>query len=171
MIYMAISSACFSLMAFLLKLLFIKSDVSTFEVTYWQSIMMGVLNFSLFKAYGQDHLKVPQAYRSTLILRSIFAFLGMVGYYLALEFTDLSKATTLYWTNPVFTAVISYFIINEYLSFIDWVAIFVSFFGILVMQNPWSQFQESLNKSRSDLIIDWLGSLAAIGGAIFFSVS
>ena len=52
MIYMAISSACFSLMAFLLKILYIDTNVSTFEVTYWQSMMMGALNFPLFKAYG-----------------------------------------------------------------------------------------------------------------------
>lgn len=71
--------------------------------------------------------------RSTLILRSVSGFFGMTGYYLALQYTDLSKATTLYWTNPVFTAVIAYFWINESLNFIDWLAIFVSFFGIIVI--------------------------------------
>jgi drug/metabolite transporter (DMT)-like permease len=95
----------------------------------------------------------------------------MIGYYLALEFTDLSKATTLYWTNPVFTAVIAYFVINESLNFIDWVAIFVSFFGILVMKNPWSLAAMAEERSREETIVDTLGSLAAIGGAICFSVS
>lgn len=84
MIYMAISSLAYTLMAFLLKLLYIKSSVSTFEVTYWQSIMMAFLNFFLFKAYTQDHLKVPMNMRRTLVLRSIFGFFGMTGYYLAL---------------------------------------------------------------------------------------
>ena len=138
MIYMLISAVFFSFMAFLLKTLYINSNISTFEVTYWQSLMMGAFNFSLFKLYSKDHLDVPYNQRSVLMLRSVFAFLGMIGYYLALEYTDLAKATTLYWTNPVFTAVISYFAINEYLSFIDWVAIFVSFFGILVIENPWT---------------------------------
>ena len=133
MIYMAISSAAYTLMAFTLKNLYLKSSVSTFEVTYWQSIVMGVLNFSLFKVYGKDHLQVPRNMRTTLILRSIFGFLGTIGYYLALQYTDLSKATILFWTNPVFTAIIAYFMINEHLNFIDWLAIFVSFFGILVI--------------------------------------
>lgn len=171
MIYMAISSAAYTLMAFVLKMLYLNSSVSTFEVTYWQSIVMGVLNFSLFKVYGKDHLQVPKHMRTTLILRSITGFLGTIGYYLALQYTDLSKATTLYWTNPVFTAIIAYFMINEHLNFIDWLAIFVSFFGILVIQNPWSRIALEKETSREEAILDTLGSLAAIGGAICFSIS
>jgi drug/metabolite transporter (DMT)-like permease len=101
-------------------------------------MIMMILNFILFKAYTQDHMKVPSHLRVTLVLRSIYAFLGTVGYYLAIQYTDLSKATALYWTNPMMTAVIAHCVINEHLNFIDWLAIFVSFFGILVIQNPWS---------------------------------
>jgi drug/metabolite transporter (DMT)-like permease len=133
MIYMLISACFFSLMAFFLKLLYLNSSVSTYEVTYWQSIFMMTLNFMLFKVYKKDHLQVPMNMRATLNLRAIFGFFGMTGYYLALQYTDLSKATTLYWTNPVFTAVIAYLWINESLNFIDWLAIFISFFGIIVI--------------------------------------
>lgn len=35
MIYMLISACFFSLMAFFLKLLYLNSNVSTYEVTYW----------------------------------------------------------------------------------------------------------------------------------------
>lgn len=94
----------------------------------------------------------------------------MTGYYLALEYTDLSKATALYWTNPVFTAVISYLWINETLNFVDWLAIFVSFFGILVIQNPWTE--KDLSLTNSDLsTLDVIGSLSAIGGAVMYSIS
>jgi len=94
---------------------------------------MMAMNFGLFKVYKKDHMTVPTNMRSTLVLRAITGFFGMTGYYLALQYTDLSKATTLYWTNPVFTAVIAYFWIDESLNFIDWVAIFTSFGGILVI--------------------------------------
>jgi drug/metabolite transporter (DMT)-like permease len=104
--------------------------------------------------------------RSTLVLRSIFAFLGSTGFYLALQYTDLSKATALYWTNPMMTAVIAYLVINESLSFIDWIAILVSFGGIIVIQNPWSKGYE-INKSFEDN----LGSLAAVAGAVFYAIS
>lgn len=164
---MLISACFFSLMAFFLKLLYLNSYIGTYEVTYWQSMFMMCLNFGLFKVYAKDHLTVPVNMRTTLVWRAITGFLGMTGYYLALEYTDLSKATTLYWTNPVFTAVIAYFWIDESLNFVDWLAIFTSFGGILVIQNPYQLWQSAHQLSISD----YLGSSAAIGGALFFSVS
>jgi drug/metabolite transporter (DMT)-like permease len=58
-------------------------------------------------------------------------FLGISGYYLAIKYTDLSKAAVLYWTNPMFTAAITYIWIKESLYLVDWIAIFVSFLGII----------------------------------------
>ena len=75
------------------------------------------------------------------------------------------KATALYWTNPMMTAVIAYFWINESLNFIDWLAIFVSFIGIIVIENPWHE--STLNRSFEDI----MGSLAAVGGAVFFAIA
>ena len=171
MVYMFISALFFSLMAFVLKLLYNHSDVNTYEVTYWMSIMMGLLNYALFKAYSQDHLKVPENMRTTLILRSVYAFFGTTGFYLALEYTDLSKATALYWTNPMMTAVLSYFWIHEHLNFVDWLAIFISFFGILVIQNPWAGIHMADVVGSSKAVVDNMGCLAAIGGAIFFAIA
>lgn len=69
------------------------------------------------------------------------------------------------------TAVIAYFIINETLNFIDWLAIFVSFFGILVIQNPWARDAMEREAGKEKSIIDTLGSLAALGGAVFFAIA
>lgn len=137
MMYMFISAFFFTVSAFGLKMLYLNSDINTYEFTYWNSIVIGILNLIMFKSYDRDHLLVRDDIRTTLILRSICAFLGATGFYLALQYTDLSKATVLFWTNPMMTAVLSYFVINEALSFIDWLAIAVSFGGILVIQNPW----------------------------------
>ena len=145
MLYMLISAIFFSIMSFILKLLYLHSEINTYEVTYWQSMMMMIFNFGMFKAFGQDHLKVPDKMRVTLILRSITSFLGLSLYYLAIEYTDLSKATVLYWSNPMMVAVISFFWIHERLNFLDWIAIFISFFGLLVIQNPWSLADELQN--------------------------
>ena len=168
---MLISALFFSLMAFILKKLYQTSAISTYEVTYWQSMIMITLNFSLFKVYQKDHMQVPSAMRGTLVFRSITAFLGITGFYLALQYTDLSKATALYWTNPMMTAVISYCVLNEHINFIDWLAIFISFFGVIVIQNPWSITALTIATDKEHSMEDLMGSLAAIGGAIFFAIS
>jgi drug/metabolite transporter (DMT)-like permease len=74
--------------------------------------------------------------RYTLILRNFSGFIGITGYYLAIQYTDLSKAAVLYWTNPMFTALISACWMRETISFIDWMAILASFAGIIIIQNP-----------------------------------
>lgn len=164
--YMLISAVCYTMMAFCLKLLYLHSNISTYEVTYWQAIVIGILNFFMFKAAGKDHLLVRDDMRVTLILRSIAAFLGLSGFYLALQYTDLSKATALYWTNPMMTAVIAYLWINESLNFVDWISIVVSFIGILVINNPWAK-ESTLTRSYEDM----MGSIAALVGAVFFAIS
>lgn len=90
---------------------------------------------------------------------------------MAIQYTDLSKAAVLYWTNPMFTALISSIWLKEMLSLVDWAAIFVSFAGIIVIQNPLARQAiaslYSLQQSREELI----GSIAAIVGAVFIAVS
>jgi hypothetical protein len=84
MMYMAISAILFTMSAFFLKILYMNSEINTYEFTYWQSIFMAALNLILFKAADRDHMLVRDDMRSTLILRSIAAFLGATGFYLAL---------------------------------------------------------------------------------------
>ena len=166
MMYMLISAGFYTLTAFLLKLLYLNSDISTYEFTYWQSMIMIVMNLVSFKQAGKDHLLVRDDMRVTIIVRSVCAFLGVTGFYLALQYTDLSKATALYWTNPMMTAVIAYFALNETLNFVDWLSIIVSFAGILIIQNPW-EHEVSVAKSYED----FHGTMAALGGALFFAIA
>ena len=81
----------------------------------------------------KDIYKVPDGLRITFVLRNITGFLGITLYFVAIQYVDLSKAAVLYWTNPMFTAVVAYFALNETLSLADWGAIFLSFMGILVI--------------------------------------
>ena len=84
MFYMLISAIFYTFMAFFLKILYLGSDISAYEVTYFQGIFMAVMNFGLFKVYDKDQLLVRDDMRVTLILRSVAGFLGITGFYLAL---------------------------------------------------------------------------------------
>ena len=138
MIYMTISSVTAAIMALVLKYLFIYSNITAFEVTYWQSIIIIIVEYVMLKWSKKDQFKVPSGIRVTFVLRCITGFLGTLGYFIAIQFVELSRAAVLYWTNPMFTAVISYLWLKESLSLIDWGAILASFCGILIIQNPWS---------------------------------
>lgn len=100
---------------------------------------MTIVQYGMLRAIKRDPYAVPQGLRITLILRCLTGFIGISAYYLAIQYTDLSKAAVLYWTNPMFTAVISYIWLKESLSLIDWGAILASFSGIIIIQNPLSR--------------------------------
>lgn len=131
--YMMISAFSFSMVAFILKSLYMHSNISAYEVTYWQNIMLIVLYYGMLRSLRQDLFKVPEDLRISLIWLGFLGFMGITGYYLALQYIDLSKAAVLYWTNPMFTAVITYFWLRESISFIDWIAIGCSFAGIVLI--------------------------------------
>jgi drug/metabolite transporter (DMT)-like permease len=68
--------------------------------------------------------------------------------------------TALYWTSPMMTAVIAFFVLEESLHFVDWLATFVSFFGVLVITNPWAHSFEGMDPAKQ--FDDMIGSLAAL---------
>ncbi len=53
-----------------------------------------------------------------------------------MNFITFSEATVIFWSNPVFTAIGARFYLGERLTNYDWIACFVAFFGILMVQNP-----------------------------------
>ena len=84
MIYMMISSITAALMAFILKELYLNSNITAFEVTYWQSMIIILVEYVMLKWSKKDIFNVPDGIRITFILRCIAGFLGTLGYFLAL---------------------------------------------------------------------------------------
>mmetsp|Transcript_12887 Transcript_12887/g.12780 ORF Transcript_12887/g.12780 Transcript_12887/m.12780 type:complete len:88 (+) Transcript_12887:146-409(+) len=84
MVYMAISAASYSLNAFFLKILYLNSSITAYEVSYQLNILIIVLNFAWMKLVERDPFQVPQGLRYTLIMRSFTGFLGTTGFYLAI---------------------------------------------------------------------------------------
>lgn len=52
--YMAISACSFSMMAFVLKKLYMNSNISAYEVTYWQNIILVILYYGMLRSLKQD---------------------------------------------------------------------------------------------------------------------
>ena len=84
MIYMMISAMSNSIMSFLLKLLFLNSNINAFEVTYWQSMIVIVFEYMMIRSLKKDPFKVPDGIRITFVLRNVTGFFGTVGYFIAI---------------------------------------------------------------------------------------
>lgn len=64
---MAISSMAFSLMSFALKNLYLHSNVTAYEVTYWQNMLQIVFYYIMVRLRNQDHFKVPNNLRISIV--------------------------------------------------------------------------------------------------------
>ena len=49
-LYMVISAFSFSMMAFILKKLYLNSNISAYEVTYWQNIILVILYYGMLRS-------------------------------------------------------------------------------------------------------------------------
>ena len=90
-----------------------------------------------------------------LILRSIFGFMGLSLWFLAIAHIDISLATALSNTMPIFIAILSFLIGKETVGPRRIIAVICGFGGVLVLLLP------------LDAEVSLLGTLYALSGAFF----
>ena len=92
-----------------------------------------------------------------LILRSIFGFMGLSLWFLAIAHIDISLATALSNTMPIFIAILSFLIGKETVGPRRIIAVICGFGGVLVLLLP------------LDAEVSLLGTLYALSGAFYRS--
>jgi len=62
------------------KMIFLKYyHVSSFEINYWNALIMFVTNYFIVKIKGAFVLDIPRKFHSIILLRSICGFVGYLG--------------------------------------------------------------------------------------------
>ena len=133
---MLLASISFSMMTFLVKVLTNHTRITPFEVMFWKSLIMIPYEYILISILEGDVLALPKDLRITMLVRAVTGYIGLTGLYMAISYTDLSKAATIFWCNPLFTALWAYLYLKEKLSKFDVAGMIIAFLGILLMQNP-----------------------------------
>lgn len=88
-----------------------------------------------FALRSPERLQAPSAL-GWLILRSLMLVGMWICYYLALPMLTLSVAAAAYYTLPIFITLFSAFFIGDRISRSGWIAVFVGFFGVLLILRP-----------------------------------
>ena len=80
MIYGLCAALSYSVSQPLFKMIFLKfSQVSSFEVNYWNAMIMLTVNYVIVKSKGAFVLDIPRKFHPIIILRSICGFIGYIG--------------------------------------------------------------------------------------------
>lgn len=68
--------------------------------------------------------------------RGLYGVTSMLCLYYSFSTLKLTEAVLLKSTSPIFLSLIAWFILRERLPLISWLAIFLAFFGVVVIVNP-----------------------------------
>ena len=135
-------------------------------MAYWYGIALFIMVFLTAKRLNLDVFSFSKESRATLFLRGTIGMAGNIFYNISLTFISMSKASVLFWTNPIVIAFLGKFFLGEKLTYYDWAACFLAFLGIIMIQNP---FQSSLTDNE-DSHRDFMGTAFALIGSLFAGV-
>jgi drug/metabolite transporter (DMT)-like permease len=109
------------------------NPIHPLEWTYIVAMLMLVMNLATMKLLKEDLYPIPKKIRTTYIVRCVVGMMCNLTFLLSLKFIPFSKASVLFWTSPVFTAILAHYYLHEKLSYYDWGAVLVAFIGILII--------------------------------------
>ena len=138
--------------ASIVKLL--EPDITIFQILFYRYLLsLPLLVIYGFFKHGSKILQVNNV--RLLLLRIICGFLGLAMWFLAVAKIDISLATVLFNTMPLFITILSAIIALERVGLRRSIAVITGFFGVIFIVLP-------INTS-----FDFWGVLYAILGAIF----
>jgi drug/metabolite transporter (DMT)-like permease len=106
---------------------------------FFAMIFAGIWCGSALPKLAVSHVPVEQT------IRSFFLMLTTGFFNTGIMFVPLATATTIMFTTPVITTVLSVFILGEHVGLKRWASVAVGFLGALVIVQPWQAFSGSIN--------------------------
>lgn len=153
--YMLIASVLFAFTGGFAKEL--SNYMSSIEVVFFRNVS-GVL-IILYAIY-KSPLNQKGGRPFLLIGRGMVGFFALLMYFYNIAHIPLAEAITFSKTSPIFTAIFSYLLLREKLSFTAWSGIIIGFCGVLFITG----FDiTTLDKT------DWLGILSGVGAGLAYT--
>ena len=131
-LYMFLSVCAFSIMDLIVKW----SDTYPLgEVLFFRGFF-GVL-FYFFIIPKQRLKNFYYTKRAGLhFLRCVFGLIALIAIFIALRNLPLATVVSISFAAPIFTTIFSIFFLSEKVGFYRWLAVFVGFFGIIIITEP-----------------------------------
>lgn len=153
--YMLIASLLFAITGAFAKLL--SSTLPSVEIVFFRNITgLIIIFYAIYKVPVVQIGGKP----FLLFLRGFIGFLALLMYFYNIANIPLAQAQTFTKISPIFTAIFSYYLLNEKLSSKAIIGILIGFCGILFITGFDAN---SLSKT------DWLGILSGVGAGLAYT--
>jgi drug/metabolite transporter (DMT)-like permease len=113
---------------------YVAQRISGMEVAFFRNLFGLIVIVPVLARYGPrlfytEKLKLH-------VLRACINALSMISFFVGLSMTPIARATALSFTAPLFAALLSALFLGEVFRWRRWSAIFLGFFGALVILRP-----------------------------------
>ncbi|CDW78650.1 membrane protein [Stylonychia lemnae] len=162
---MTLSSLSCSGLAVAQKALLHNSPIHPFELAYWYGWLLFLVVYANMRYQKIDTFSMSKEAIPTLILRGTIGVCANICFNIALQLISMSKASVLFWTNPIIIAILGRVFLKEKLTYFDWIACFLAFIGVLLIQNPFQSQPKS-----DDTFRDMMGTFFALLGSVLAGI-
>jgi drug/metabolite transporter (DMT)-like permease len=105
--------------------------IPTMEIVFFRCLISFIITYFLLKRKGYDILGNN---KMLLTLRGVFGTIALYLYFVILQEIPLATASTLIYLTPLFTSLVGVIILKEKMTETQWILLFISFIGILLIQ-------------------------------------
>ena len=98
---------------------------------------------------GQHAIEIPKKYHRLIIVRACVGFGGINGFWGATKFLPTSIAVCLDSLFSVWMTLMARVVLKEKLSYLDIVALFFGFIGILLINDPFDWYVRPDQKTQN----------------------
>lgn len=131
-IYMSASTVGFAVMHTLIR--YVSTELHPFQIAFLRNLFGMLIFIPMLVRHGTAPFKTNRLPLHTL--RGVINIVAMFAFFTALSIAPLARVTALSFSAPIFTAVLSVFILGERFRLHRWSAILLGFTGTLVILRP-----------------------------------
>ena len=131
-LFMVVGTIFFSMMHALIR--YMSDELHAFELAFFRNLFGAIVVLPWLFRFGFTPLKTERLGLHSV--RGIVNGAGMLMFFYAVTITPLADVTALSFTAPIFATVLAIVFLGEVVGARRWTAIFVAFFGAVVILRP-----------------------------------
>ena len=113
----------------------LSTEMHFLQVVWGRYFFMLLISIPLAYIFFRKELKLPNSL-AVQLWRSFFLFLSTIFFFYAISIISLAEALTLAFVSPIIVTILSIFYLKEKVGIHRWFAVFLGFFGVLVIIRP-----------------------------------
>jgi len=113
-----------------------------------------LIHYLVGKYFGVLIVDVTEKYRKVIIFRASIGYFGTLGYQLAMKFMPFYTANCIFFTIPIWSSFMAYFILNEQITFFDILALISTFAGVIIINDPFKIHEKMVENNQQKIYTD-----------------